>query len=79
MSAAPRPVPAPPMGATTNLPSPGRYHTVAGQPGAEPVDRSFDAACQVSGGEGVEVVLIGEQEHRGDALKLGTAGGGGRH
>ena len=40
---------------------------MAGEAGAEPVDRALDIACQSCGGQGVEVVLIGEQEHRGNA------------
>ena len=41
----------------------GCDHTVAGEAGAEPVDRALGSACQFRGGQGVEVVLIGEQEH----------------
>jgi hypothetical protein len=49
---------------------------MAGQPGAEPVDRPFNTASQHSGPECVEVVLTCEHQQRGDALELGVTAGG---
>ena len=54
----------------------GSDHAVTGPACPEPVDRSSRTALQHSRSECVEVVLLGEQQHRGDALELRAPAGG---
>ena len=44
--------------------------------GSQPVDGSFGVAGEGGGGQGVEVVLVGEQEDGGDAFEFGALAGG---
>ena len=54
----------------------GGHDAVAGLAGSEPVDRGFGVAREGGGGQGVEVVLVGEQEDGGDAFDVGALADG---